>query len=161
MIIERQSAQRSECRSTLEVTTLDVTVVFTKVPATLQALKIAAELAHNLNGRIRLLVPQVVPFPLPLEKPAVSAEFNRRRLQTLASQGSIDTRVEVWLCRDRYDALCQALEPKALVVMGARPSWLPNWWPTAEKALVRKLRRRGHQVILVDSRRGKCRQLGH
>src|ERR1035438_468920 len=141
MIRQRECVQLSERRSTLEVT-----VVFTKVPATLRALKMAAELAHNLNGRIRLLVPQVVPYPLPLERPAVSAEFSRRRLQTLASQGSIDTRVEVWLCRDRSDALCQALKPDALVVIGVRRSW----WPAAEKALARKLRRKGHEVILVS-----------
>jgi hypothetical protein len=106
----------------------------------------AAELAHNLNGRIRLLVPQVAPYPLPLERPAVSAEFNRRRLQTLASQGSVDTRVELRLCRDRSDALSWALEPEALVVVGMCPSW----WPAAEKALARKLRRKGHEVILVS-----------
>jgi hypothetical protein len=129
--------------------TLDVTVVFTSVPATLRALKTAAELAHNLNGRIRLLVAQIVPYPLPLQRPAVSAEFSRRRLQTIASQGSIDTRIELWLCRDRSDALCQALKPGALVVIGVRRSW----WPTAEKALARKLRRKGHDVILVDSPR--------
>jgi hypothetical protein len=146
MISQPESVQLSQRRSALEVT-----VVFTKVPATLRALKTAAELAHNLNGRIRLLVPQVVPYPLPLERPAIPAGFHGKRLQTLASQGSVDTRVEVWLCRDRYDALCQALGPEALVVMGARPSW----WPTAEKALVRKLRRRGHEVILVDSRRSE------
>ena len=140
MIRQRECVQLSERRSTLEVT-----VVFTKVPATLRALKMAAELAHNLNGRIRLLVPQVVPYPLPLERPAVSAEFSRRRLQTLASQGSIDTRVEVWLCRDRSDALCQALKPDALVVNGVRRSW----WPATEKALARKLRRKGYEVILV------------
>jgi hypothetical protein len=142
MISQRESVQLSQRRSTLEVT-----VVFTKVPATLKALKMAAELAHNLNARIRLLVPQVVPYPLPLEKPEVSAEFHRKRLQTLAPHGSIDTRIELWLCRDRFDALSRALEPDALVVMGVRPTW----WPTAEKALVRKLRRKGHEVILVDS----------
>ena len=143
MIRQRKCVQLSERRSTLEVT-----VVFTKVPATLRALKMAAELAHNLNGRIRLLVPQVVPYPLPLERPTVSAEFSRRRLQTLASEGSIDTRVELWLCRDRYDALCRALEPDAIVVIGVRRSW----WPAAEKALARKLRRKGHEVILVSAR---------
>src|ERR1035438_6446637 len=104
MISQREYVRLSERRSTLEVT-----VVFTKVPATLRALKMAAELAQNLNGRIRLLVPQEVPYPLPLERPTVSAEFHRRRLQTLASQGSIDTRVELCLCRDRYDALFWAL----------------------------------------------------
>lgn len=134
---------------------LDVVVMFTDVPGTLKALKTAAELAHNLNGRIRLLAPQVVPYPLPLESPQVSREFNQRRFQTLASHGSsavlIDTRVELYLCRDRDDALCQALEPEALVVIGVRRSW----WPTAEKALVRNLQRKGHQVILVNTELGK------
>jgi len=141
VIRQREHVQLSELRSTLEVT-----VVFTQVEATLRALKTAAELAHNLNGRIRVLVPQVVPYPLPLDRPAVPSEFNRSRFQTLASQGSIDTRVELCLCRDRDDALRQALEPEALVVIGVRRSW----WPTAEKALVRKLRRKGYHVIVVE-----------
>jgi hypothetical protein len=134
---------------------LEVVVMFTDVPGTLKALKTAAELAHNLNGRIRVLAPQVVPYPLPLENPPVSKEFNQRRFQTLASQGSapirIDTRVELCLCRDRVAALCQALEFEAVVVMGVRQSW----WPTAEKALARKLHSKGHHVILVDSERSK------
>ncbi len=134
---------------------LEVVVMFTDVPGTLRALKTAAELAHNLNGRIRVLAPQVVPYPLPLESPPVSKEFSERRFHTLASQGSapvrIDTRVELCLCRDRVAALCQALEPEALVVMGVHQSW----WPTAEKALARKLINKGHHVILVDSERNK------
>jgi hypothetical protein len=125
---------------------LDVVVLFTDVPATLKALKTAAELAHNLNGRIRLLAPQVVPYPLPLESPPVSKEFSQRRFQTLVSDGSIDTRVELCLCRNRDEALCQALEPEALVVLGLRRSW----WPTRELALARKLRRKGHHVIVVN-----------
>jgi len=134
---------------------LDVVVMFTDVPGTLKALKTAAELAHNLNGRIRLLAPQVVPYPLPLDSPQVSRQFNERRFQTLAADGSvpvlIDTRVEMCLCRDRDAAVCQTLGSEALVVMAARRSWLP----TAEKALARKLRKKGHHVILVDSERSK------
>lgn len=130
---------------------LEVVVMFTDVRSTLRALKTAAELAHNLNGRIRLVAPQVVPYPLPLESPHVSSKFNERRFQTIASGSCIETRVEVYLCRDREDACCQALEPEALVVMGSHRSW----WPTAEKSLARKLRRKGHQVILVDSERSK------
>jgi hypothetical protein len=134
---------------------LEVVVMFTDVPGTLKALKTAAELAHNLNGRIRVLAPQVVPYPLPVESPPVSKDFNQRRFQTLASEGSapvrIDTRVELCLCRDRDDAVCEALKPEALVVMGVHQSW----WPTAEKALARKLRNKGHHVILVDPERSK------
>jgi hypothetical protein len=131
--------------------TLEVVVMFTDVPGTLKALKTAAELAHSLNGRIRLLAPQVVPYPLPLESPPVSKKFSQMRFQTLASQGSIDTHVELYFCRDRDEAVCQALEPEDIIVIGARRSW----WPTAEKALARKLQRKGHHVILVDSERSK------
>jgi hypothetical protein len=130
---------------------LDVVVMFTDVPSTLKALKTAAELAHNLNGRIRLLAAQVVPYPLPLESPQVSKEFNELRFQTIARHSCIETRVEVYVCRDREEAFCQALQTEALVVMGAHRSW----WPTAEKALARKLRRKGHHVIVVDSERSK------
>jgi hypothetical protein len=129
----------------------EVVVMFTDVPGTLKALKTAAELAHNLNGRIRIVAPQVVPYPLPLENPQVSTEFSERRFQTIAYQSCIETRVDVRLCRDRGDALCQALEPEALVVMGVHRSW----WPTSEKALAGKLRRKGHQVIVVDSEGSK------
>jgi hypothetical protein len=133
----------------------EVVVMFTDVPGTLRALKTAAELAHNLCGRIRLLAPQVVPYSLPLDSPPVSGKFNERRFQTLVSQGSapvpIDTRVDICLCRDRAEAICQALPPEALVVMGAQRSW----WPTAERALARKLRRKGHHVILVEPDRRK------
>jgi hypothetical protein len=129
----------------------EVVVMFTDVPGTLKALKTAADLAHNLNGRIRILAPEVVPYPLPLESPQVSTEFNERRFQTIAHHSRIETRVEVCLCRDRGDALCQALEPEALVVMGVHRSW----WPTSERALAGKLRRKGHHVILVDSERSK------
>ena len=132
---------------------LEVVVMFTDVQGTLRALKTAAELARNLNGRIRLLAPQVVPYPLPLDCPQVSKEFNQKRFQTLAANGSapvgIDTRVEMCWCRDRDTALCQALEPEALVVMGVHRSW----WPSPEKSLATKLRRKGHRVILVNSER--------
>src|SRR5579862_5171885 len=67
---------------------LEVVVMFTDVQGTLRALKTAAEMAHNLNGRIRLLAPQIVPYPLPLDSPQVSNEFNQKRFQTLAANGS-------------------------------------------------------------------------
>jgi hypothetical protein len=121
--------------------TLEVVVMFTDVPGTLKALKTAAG----------LMAPQVVPYPLPLESPPVSKKFSQMRFQTLASHGPIDTHVELYFCRDRDEAVCQALEPEDIIVIGARRSW----WPTAEKALARKLQRKGHHVILVDSGRSK------
>src|SRR5450432_1000379 len=58
---------------------LNIAVVFTSVESTLAALKEAGNLANSLGARITLMVPQVVPFPLPLETPPVRAEFNENR----------------------------------------------------------------------------------
>src|SRR5579859_5329448 len=55
---------------------LNIAVVFTSVESTLAALKEAGNLANSLSARINLVVPQVVPFPLPLETPPVLVEFN-------------------------------------------------------------------------------------
>lgn len=124
--------------------TLEIVVIFTGVLDTLKALKTAAELAHNLSGQIRLLVLQVVPYTLPLERPSVSRGFDKQRFRTIAHQGAIDTHVEVCLCRDPEDAL-RALPPESLVVIGTHRCL----WPKPEKALARKLQRKGHHVILA------------
>jgi hypothetical protein len=126
---------------------LDVFVVFTSISATMQALKRAAALAENLAGRITLLVPQVVPYPLPLAKPAVRAEFSERRFYALASASRVQTSVRIYLCRDRWDALAQILKPNSLVVLGEEK----HWWPTASGRMARKLRRMGHEVVVVET----------
>src|SRR5215467_5445052 len=63
---------------------LDVAVVFTSAGATIAALRRAGTLASSLNGRILLVVPQIVPFPLPLEKPPVLIDFSERRFREIA-----------------------------------------------------------------------------
>src|ERR1700685_3621814 len=121
---------------------LDISVVFTSVDATLTALKEAASLANSLGGRITLIVPQIVPYPLPLTTPPVLVDFNERRLRVIASQCRVETRVSIYLCGDPLDILQSVLKPHSLVVVGSRK----RWWPTAEKRLAKKLRRFGHQV---------------
>jgi hypothetical protein len=124
---------------------LEVTVIFTGLKVTTRALRSAAELADNLHGRIRLVVPQVVPFPLPLESPPVLVRFQEERFRKLACELPVETRVEIYLCRDADDLLTERLEPHSAVVIGA----CKHWWPTREKALARKLRRKGHEVMLA------------
>jgi hypothetical protein len=126
---------------------LDVFVVFTSVDLTLQALKQAGALAERLESRITLVVPQVVPFPLPLTSPPVLLDFSERRFSVLASQSPVETIVCIFLCRDRWEALQLALKPRSLVVIGARK----GWWPRPEKRLARQLRRAGHEVVLVET----------
>jgi hypothetical protein len=122
---------------------LEVVVVHTTVEGTLQALRVAAQLARGLHARIRLLVPQVVPYPLPLDGPAIALDFTNRRFRTMASGASIDTSVDIRLGRDRGEILESALDVRSLVVVCRGR----GWWPTSERRLARKLESLGHQVV--------------
>ena len=125
---------------------LDISVVFTTVDATLSALQQAGDLASSLGGRITLIVPQVVPYPLPLTSPPVLVDFNERRLRVLAGRCSVETRVSIYLCRDPWETLKSVLKPHSLVVLGSRK----RWWPTAEKRMAAKLRSAGHEVMVTE-----------
>ena len=84
---------------------LNIAVVFTSVESTLAALKEAGNLANSLGARIKLVVPQVVPYPLPLETPPVLVEFNENRFRVIASESPVETSVQIYLCRDRLETL--------------------------------------------------------
>ncbi len=102
---------------------LEVTVIFTTTPGTLAALRLAGQYARDLGARISILVVQVVPYPLPLERPPVAPEFTTQRYRALAADQKIETRVQVYLCRDSRQALLQALKTHSLVVIGGRKRW--------------------------------------
>jgi len=133
---------------------LNVSVVFTSVRATLAALKEAGNLlggplgnqAGSLRGHITLIVPQVVPYPLPLARPPVSVDFNETRLRVIANNCRVETRVCTYLCRDPLETLKAVLKPHSLVILGSPK----RWWPTKEKRLAAKLRIAGHEVILTE-----------
>jgi len=126
---------------------LDVTVVFTSGHETVAALKRAAALAESLGARITLIVPQIVPYPLPLTSPPVSVEFQERRFREIAAASPVEIHVQLFLCRDELDTLKRVLKPHSLIVIGGRN----RLWPTREKSLARKLRREGHEVIFTES----------
>lgn len=128
-------------------TRLNISVVFTSVAATLQALKQAGALASRLAGRITLVVPQIVPYPLPLTSPPVLLDWNERHFHVVASESPVETKVMLYLCRDRVETLTRVLAPQSLVVLGGRR----RWWPTTEKRLARTLRRAGHEVIFTET----------
>jgi hypothetical protein len=123
--------------------TMEIVVLHTTITETLQALKAAAHLAHGLSARIRLLVLEVVPYPLPLDHPSVTLPFTHRRFRTLAENTSVETTVDIHLVRDRERTLSSILEPHSVVVMGAHRAW----WPTANRRLAKRLERSGHQVV--------------
>jgi len=125
---------------------LEVVVLHTTTKGTLQALRTAAALAQGLAARIRLLVPQTVPYPLPLASPSIPKDFTERRFRTVASEVAIETYIDIRLCRDRRVLLESALKPRSLVVLSGRRSW----WPTSESRLARRLRHLGHQVVFAN-----------
>lgn len=126
---------------------LAVAVVFTSVDATVEALRTAGALANRLNARIDLLVPQIVPYHLPISSPPVLLDFTEKRFRVMASESPVETTVHIYLCRDRLEALIQVLRPNSLVVIGDGKSW----WRTAENRMAKQLRRAGHEVIMVET----------
>ncbi|HTP86712.1 MAG TPA: hypothetical protein VMJ34_07190 [Bryobacteraceae bacterium] len=126
---------------------LGITVVFTSTEHTTHALRKAAALATRLSAQITLVVPQVVPYPLPLSSPPVLLDFNERRLSAIAAECPVETTVRLYLCRDPLETLRSVLLPRSLIVIGAKK----HWWPTREKQLARMLRRAGHEVLLEEA----------
>lgn len=126
---------------------LEITVVFTSVDATLAALREAAALASRRSGRVALVVPQVVPYPLPLTSPPVLVDWNERRFRVIASDCPVETKVRIFLCRDWAETLMAVLNPHSIVVVGGRR----RWWPTRETWLARAIRRAGHEVIFSET----------
>jgi len=118
------------------------------VDPTLAALKEAGNLANSLGARITLVVPQVVPFPLPLETPPVLLEFNQNRFRVMASESPVETGVQVYLCRDRFETLAAVLKPGSIVLIGGRK----RWWPTKDEALAQQLRRAGYEVLFKETK---------
>lgn len=126
---------------------LDVTVLFTSVAGTMAALRTAGLLANKLGGRITIVVPEVVPYHLPLNKPAVVHDWNEKRFRVLAAESPVETSVRFYLCRDQDEMLARELKPHSLVVLGGEK----HWWPTREGRLAGRLRSLGHEVIFTET----------
>jgi hypothetical protein len=126
---------------------LSVSVIFTSMNWTLKALEKALQLANRLHTGIEILVLQVVPFALPLDKPPVQVEIFAKGLEEIASRFPGKTQISVYLCRDRGEALKRILNRNYPVVMGFRK----RWWPSRDERLARELRRGGYDVQLVET----------
>jgi hypothetical protein len=127
---------------------LSIIVPFTTPELTQLALKQAASFGKALKARIRLIDAHVVPFPCPLNEPSVNRGFLINRLHELAQHNDLPVQAELILTRDRTRALCNALQPGSVVLIGTRLTWFPS----AERKLARFLTRAGHNVMLLAAR---------
>ncbi len=126
---------------------LSVFVVFTSINWTLKALEKARDIARPLRANIVVLAVQVVPFPLPLDKPPVSMEFVVRCFEEKLGESDGTTHISAYLCRDLMEAFKRILIRGCPVVIGMNE----RWWPTRNERLARKLRRAGYSVISVKT----------
>ncbi|MBS1826817.1 MAG: hypothetical protein JST93_15980 [Acidobacteria bacterium] len=135
---------------------MEVVVLFTDVPATLPALRTAQQFAQGPDTRIRVLMPQLVPYPLAVDKPAAAPETMERQFHALVSTAQMTgacIMAEIVLCRELWDALQARLRPHAVVVVGRRS----GWWPKPEDRLAGRLRAAGHHVVRTAAAKGTKR----
>jgi hypothetical protein len=131
----------------LEPPKLRLHLIYTTPQATRTALRRAGQMANHLDATLQLLVAHVVPFPLPLDHPDTPANFTEQALASLVGGCSLTIDIEILLCRDRQETLALWLPAHAIVVIGRHRSWGPRSF----SGLIRSLKRRRHQVIVVDS----------
>jgi hypothetical protein len=127
---------------------IDITVVFTSLEGTRLAVAEADRLAAGLGAHITVLVPDVIPYHLPLDRPFLPEGFLADRLESITASCRADTRVEICMCRDPGSLLRDRLQPGSLVLVGAaRRRW--HW---RERRLGRTLTKMGQDVLLVVPR---------
>jgi hypothetical protein len=126
---------------------LRINVLFTTLRETQGALKRAVELSKGLDAEVRLIVTQIVPFPLDLDRPPVPLVFVSNQIRSMANALDTDLDSHVYLCRDRLQAFLRALRQNSLTVLGLKRPWFLS----RSERLARALQRKGHLVILARS----------
>lgn len=127
---------------------MEIKVLFTDLRGTQAAMHSALALARDLNATLEIIVPQLVPYPLPITSPPVPLDFIASQIRQLAASAGIRADVQIYLCRDPLEILCQILHPHSLITIGVRNTWLPN----RARHLADMLRREGHEVITARYR---------
>lgn len=123
-----------------------VYVIATSLEGTRAALAAGIPLARGSRARLVVLVPQIVPYPVPLDRPVDSPDFVVERYRDLVRDQGLDAEIRVCLCRHADDVLWQALPAKATVVVGGSAG---RWRSSHEERLARRLTHLGYQVVFA------------
>jgi hypothetical protein len=125
----------------------DVAVIFTAPSAMRETLRTAIALAGNLSATVTLVVPQVVPYPLPLDQSPKHSSFDEKRSRALAAWAPQVTAIQLCMGREADETIDSVLPPHSVVVIGGRR----RWWRSRGERLARQLRRRGHDVLFAET----------
>jgi hypothetical protein len=126
---------------------LEIQLVFNGFAAAKAALSWATHYARDLGARFMILAAQVVPCPLPLEKPPVDVRLLERDLGALAAAQPVETAIQIYLCRDAWETIRNGLPRESTVIASGRRRW---WWPSTEQRFAGLLRRDGHRVMFLN-----------
>ena len=127
-----------------------VFVFATTVDGTRAALTAGVPLAKGSRARLVVLVPQIVPYPLPVDRPADATAFTERRHRNLVHAADGDAEIRICLCRAPQDVV-QAIPPESTVVVGGPGGAL---LPSREERLAHHLARLGHHTVFAAASRG-------
>src|SRR5437762_924535 len=105
--IQKTPSGRLEAPSSEQA--LDVVVLYTSLALVESALKRAEELAHGMSVRVRLVSTQIVPYPLPIDQPAVNLDHLQHELELISERSGLEVEGEIVLARDMQTALRSAL----------------------------------------------------
>jgi hypothetical protein len=94
---------------------MEVNVTYTTPQETLAAMTMAAALAKKLDAVINFLAVQPVPYQLWTRQTAGAHRIPGEAVSRGRVQGANRTHVRIFLCRDRLQALREALKPHPLV----------------------------------------------
>jgi hypothetical protein len=125
-------------------------IVATSVQGTRAALNAGVPLARGSRARLILLVPQIVPYPLPVDGPVDATVFTERRHRDLVYQANGEAEIQICLCRTSLDVI-HALPHEATVVVGGATGAM---WPSREERLAHHLTRLGHRTVFAAATRG-------
>ena len=125
-----------------------VSLVYTTFEDTLEAARVAADLAQAMQVPLRVVHFRTVPRQVPVDQPdGLSPVETDAFVGRLRQEGIATARVRVYLCRDEAPAIPFAFRQHSIVVIGGRRSW----WPTRAERWRRLFEEAGHFVVFVDS----------
>jgi hypothetical protein len=119
-VLGSRDSRSSESSHSAGASRITIFVLFAGVGKTLDALSSAGRLARDLDAHIEIIVPEIVPYPLPLDEPPVLRSFWNQRYRTIVEQAGIDTSIHVCFCREPRETVDRLLNSGSIVVIGTR-----------------------------------------